>query len=83
MTNSPESPTASSIDAGFPMPMIYSDYLSDVLATGQADNILIALREVRRAMRDAPSNKVCDFNLNLNDVLRVLKDAKLSPALNS
>ncbi len=78
MMNSPESPTTSSIDAGFPMPMIYSDYLSDVLATGQPDNILMALREVRRAMRGAPGNKVCDFDLNLNDVFKVLKEARLS-----
>ena len=81
--NNPESPTVSSIDAGFPMPLIYSDYLSDVLATGQPDNILMALREVRRAMRDAPGNKVCDFDLNLNDVFKVLQEARLSPALNS
>ena len=81
--NGPESPTASSIDTDFPMPMIYSDYLSDVLASGQADSILTALREVRRAMRDAPGNKVCDFDLNLNDVFKVLNRAKLSPALNS
>lgn len=83
MMNSPESPMASSIDTDFPMPMIYSDYLSDVLATGQADNILTALREVRQAMRDAPGNKVCDFDLNLNDVFRILSEARLSPALNS
>lgn len=79
----PESLTASSIDAGFPMPMIYSDYLTDALASGQADNILTALRAVRRAMRDAPGNKVCDFDLNLNDVFKVLNRAKLSPPLSS
>ncbi len=80
---SPDNPTTSSIEVGFPMPMIYSDYLSDALDTGQADNILAALREVRRAMQDAPGNKVCDFDLNLNDVFRVLNEARLSPILNS
>jgi hypothetical protein len=79
--HNPESPTAHSIDAGFPMPVIYSDYLSDALDTGQADNILMALREIRRAMQDAPARKVCDFDLNLNDVFRVLKDSSLSPPL--
>ena len=75
----PENPTEQSIDAGFPMSVIYSDYLSDALDTGQTDNIHIALREIRKAMQNAPNTKVCDFDLNLTDVFQVLKESSLSP----
>jgi len=78
MMHSPENPATSSIDAGFSMPIIYTGYLSDALSTGQTDTILKALHEIRSAMQDGPNRKVCDFDLSLNDVLRVLKDARLS-----
>jgi hypothetical protein len=83
MPNSPEYATAHRIDAGFPMPMIYSGYLSDALATDQPDTLLTALHEIRSAMQEKPGTKVCDFDLNLNDVFKILEKANLSPPLNS
>ncbi len=83
MDNSLESIPAHRIDAGFPMPVIYADYLSDALATGQPDSLFTALHEIRIAMQRGPGTKVCDFDLSLNDVLMVLKKANLSPPLNS
>ena len=79
--HTPENLMAHSIDARFPMPVIYSDYLSDALDTGRADNISTALREIRKAMQDAPTTRVCDFDLNLNDVFQILGGNSLSPPL--
>lgn len=78
-----DSPDANSINADFAMPMVYKDFLTDALDTGQADNILTTLREIRKAMLDAPAQKACEFDLNLNDVLKILKERKISPILDS
>ncbi len=82
MPNS-ENPATSSIETDFPIPVVYPDYLQDALARGQTNDIYKALHEIRNAMQDGPARKVCDFDLSLNDVLRVLKDARFSSPLDS
>ena len=78
-----ETSVTSEIDAGFPMALVYKCFLTDALNSCHKDNIFLALREIRRAMKDAPAKRACDFDLSLNEVYNILNNARLSPPLNS